>query len=230
MNIYIYSDESGVLDKIHNKYFTFAGLIFLSKEKRDVCSRKYINAENVIRKSESLPPTKEVRSTTISNKSKGKLFRSLNQIQKFGVVIRQEKLLDSVLQHKKTKQRYLDWVYKIAVKSKLEQLISQGCIEPNCVERIFFYIDEHTTATDGIYELKESLEQEFRFGMHNYKYMIYYPPLFPNLLDIKVIYCNSSTNTLIRGADIVANQLYYMAKTNDFEKADGRNFHVIFHP
>lgn len=37
MNIYIYSDESGVLDKQHNRYYVFGGLIFLSSsEPRDV--------------------------------------------------------------------------------------------------------------------------------------------------------------------------------------------------
>ena len=32
MNIYIYSDESGVFDKEHNDYFVFGGLIFLGIE------------------------------------------------------------------------------------------------------------------------------------------------------------------------------------------------------
>lgn len=32
MNIYIYSDESGVLDKVHNKFFAFAGLFFYPKK------------------------------------------------------------------------------------------------------------------------------------------------------------------------------------------------------
>ena len=31
MNIYIYSDESGVFDKEHNDYFVFGGLILLGK-------------------------------------------------------------------------------------------------------------------------------------------------------------------------------------------------------
>ena len=44
MNIFIYSDESGVFDKVHNKYFVFGGIMFLSKDERDNFNRKYINA------------------------------------------------------------------------------------------------------------------------------------------------------------------------------------------
>lgn len=49
MNIYIYSDESGVFDYLHNDIFVFGGLIFLSKEEKDIASRKYIHAESKIR-------------------------------------------------------------------------------------------------------------------------------------------------------------------------------------
>lgn len=35
MNLYIYSDESGVFDNKHEKYFVFGGLIFLSKFEKD---------------------------------------------------------------------------------------------------------------------------------------------------------------------------------------------------
>ena len=32
MDLFVYSDESGVFDSAHNKYFVFAGLILLGKE------------------------------------------------------------------------------------------------------------------------------------------------------------------------------------------------------
>ena len=55
MNIFVYSDESGVFDKIHNNFFVFGGLLFLSKEERDVWNRKYIHTENTIREIEKKP-------------------------------------------------------------------------------------------------------------------------------------------------------------------------------
>lgn len=230
MNIYIYSDESGVLDKIHNDFFTFAGLVFLSKEERDVCSRKFSSVEKIVRGREVLSAEAEIKATTISNTSKDKLFRSLNQVEKFGIVIKQEKLLDSMFQSKKTKQRYLDWAYKMAIKRKFEMLISQRLIISEEVEHLYFYVDEHTTATDGIYELKESLEQEFRYGVYNWEHMTHRPSLFPKLLDVQVKYCDSKKNTLVRSADIVANKLYYMATKNDYGGTAERHFNIIFHP
>lgn len=47
MNIYIYSDESGVLDKQHNLYYVFGGLIFLSPSERETCSRRFKAAEKM---------------------------------------------------------------------------------------------------------------------------------------------------------------------------------------
>lgn len=45
MDIYVYSDESGVLDRreneFENNFFVFAGLIFLSKNDKDIFSRKF---------------------------------------------------------------------------------------------------------------------------------------------------------------------------------------------
>lgn len=36
MDLFIYSDESGVFDKVHNEIFVYGGLIFLGKEEKDV--------------------------------------------------------------------------------------------------------------------------------------------------------------------------------------------------
>ena len=41
MNIYIYSDESGVFDKVNNDIYVFAGIIVLEKENKDILTRKY---------------------------------------------------------------------------------------------------------------------------------------------------------------------------------------------
>lgn len=51
MAIYVYADESGVLDKNHEKYFVYAGLIFLDRETRDRARNKYRAAEKALRKS-----------------------------------------------------------------------------------------------------------------------------------------------------------------------------------
>ena len=50
MNIYVYSDESGVFDKVHNDTFIFGGLIILGNDSKDDWSKRYLKAERDIRK------------------------------------------------------------------------------------------------------------------------------------------------------------------------------------
>ena len=76
MNIFVYSDESGVFDVVHNKIYVFAGLVFLSKEEKDIETRKYIAVENQIKNSEGLASNIEAKANVLSNKSKSKIFRS----------------------------------------------------------------------------------------------------------------------------------------------------------
>lgn len=210
MNIFIYSDESGVFDKKHNDYFVFGGIILLSKEQKQIEERKYANAEKNIRKSENIDFDCEVKANTISNEAKAKLYRSLNKVEKFGVCIYQRDVDDSITAHKKSKQRFLDWAYKMAVKRKLEALIASGDIIPDEVENLYFFVDEHSTATDGCYELKQTLEQEFKFGVHTNNYTVFHPPILPRLKRVELKFCNSKNQTLVRAADIVANRLYYL--------------------
>ncbi|GAB7231385.1 DUF3800 domain-containing protein [Facklamia hominis] len=215
MDIYVYSDESGVLDKKSEKFYVFGGLIFLNKDIRDIENRKYLNVERTIRKYSPKYKGIELKACKLKNKDKGKIFRSLNSCIKFGIVIRQERLLDSIYSHKKTKQRYLDYAYKIGLKRAFEKQIEAKLIDPKEVKNLNVYVDEHTTATDGYYELKEGLEAEFKYGTHNFSYAKFFPPIFPRLESVNVLYKDSSKTPLIRAADITANRIYYKAKTGN---------------
>ena len=46
MNVYIYSDESGVFDHVHNKYFVFGGLIILGEEAKNEWTHKYAKVDH----------------------------------------------------------------------------------------------------------------------------------------------------------------------------------------
>lgn len=120
MDIFVYSDESGVFDAVHNDWFVFGGIILLSKKDKDAAARRYLHAEQIIRKRESFDRQAEVKATTVSNTNKGKLYRSLNHIEKFGVVVEEKQVIDNIWNNKKSKQRYLDYVYKIGIKRKFE--------------------------------------------------------------------------------------------------------------
>lgn len=218
MNIYIYSDESGVFDKKHNNIYVFGGVIILGSKEKEIWSRKYAAVEKIIRSNKGVGNDYELKATQITNKEKGKIFRSLNQCYKFGVVIDQKKVLDRIFESKKDKQRYLDYAYKIAIKRALEGLISEKRIIPGDVERLYFYVDEHTTATNGKYELGEALEQEFKYGTYNQQYSIYFPPIFPFVKEVQLSFCNSKTTMLVRAADIVANKIYYLVRQEKDKK------------
>lgn len=214
MDIYIYSDESGVFDKVHNDWFVFGGVVFLSKESKDNATRLYAKAEKTIRQRNKFGRDQEVKATAISNADKTKLYRSANKFFKFAAVVEQRKVLDRIFKSKKDKQRYLDYVYKIAVKRCLEELIRAGKIEPDNVRNIRFFVDEHTTATNGRYELREALEQELKNGTYNFNYSVFHPPVFPNMSGaVTLELCNSEKKTLVRTADIVANRIYHLTKS-----------------
>lgn len=131
---------------------------------------------------------------------------------------------------KKTKQRYLDYVYKISVKRAFEQLILNKQIIPNEIENIYFFVDEHTTATNGRYELREGIEQGLKHGTHNFEYNAYYPPIFPNVRSIDMKFFNSESTLLVRAADIVANRVFYLQR-NDLIKLNAINdINLIYFP
>lgn len=230
MNIYIYSDESGVFDREHNDIFCFSGVIFLSKNSKDNNIRKYRHAEKIIRERENKTSSDEVKATTISNTNKGKLYRSLNQVEKFGVIVYQQEIHERIFDDKKSKQRYLDYAYKIGIKRKFESLINSGDINPNDVDNLIFYVDEHTTATNGRYELREALEQEFKHGTFNWNYSIHFPALFPNLSSVELKFCDSSRVALVRAADIVANKLFHRAISNELKPKVNSNFNITVLP
>lgn len=220
MDLFIYSDESGVFDKAHNEIFVYGGLIFLGKREKDDYSRKYHVAEKIIRYGK-YSQDEELKASRITNKEKGKLYRSLNGAIRFGIVINQRNVLDRIFLSKKDKQRYLDYAYKVGLKRALQRLIKEGKIKLDEVDTIHIYNDEHSTATNGRYELREGLEQELKLGTYNLKYDKFFPPVFDKMKGIELEFCDSNTVTLIRAADIVANRIYYMALNRKLENLEG---------
>ena len=145
----------------------------------------------------------------------------MNQVIRFGIVINQKNVLDRIFMSKKDKQRYLDYAYKVGLKKALQRLIKEDRINPDEIETVHIYNDEHSTATNGRYELREGLEQEFKLGTYNLKYDKFFPPVFENLKGIELLFCDSNKVTLIRAADIVANRIYFMALNRKLENMEG---------
>lgn len=223
MNLYIYSDESGVFDKIHNNFYVYGGIICLNKEQKNSLERMYKKAESTLRQKNNINKDLEIKASNLNFHSRNKLFRSLNKFYKFGVIIHQEKVNENIFNSKKDKQRYLNYAYKIALKRALQNLIKIKKIDVNEKIIMNIFCDQHTTATNGIYELREALEKEFSEGTNNFEANAYYPPIFKNKCAIQLKYCNSLCFLPIRAADIVSNKIFYYAKNNkhvDLNKID----------
>lgn len=101
MDLYVFSDESGVFDRVHNDIFVFGGIIFLSKEEKDDCARKYIHAEKILRSTGAYSQNAELKAAALSKKDKGKLFRATNQYHRFSVIVYQKDLLERIFSDKK---------------------------------------------------------------------------------------------------------------------------------
>ena len=155
----------------------------------------------------------------------------MNNYYKFGTVINQKRVLDSIFRLKKSKQRYLDYAFKMSIKNCFCNLIKNNIIDVKEPINLYFYIDEHTTATNGTYELRESLEEEFKNGTYNFDYNKFFPPLFENLNSVNLEFCDSKNKPLIRAADIIANKIYhkrYIDKISDINNKN--NLFIKFLP
>ena len=207
MDLFVYSDESGVFDYVHNDYYVYGGLILLGKEEKDCCERKYRKAEQSI--AHHYPKGAELKASLIDNGHKAKLFRAVNQYYKFAIVINQSQVIKETFNNKKSKQRYLDFAYISGIKEVLNSMIKDNIFAIESIANMHFYVDEHSTATDGCYELREGLLQVFREGLFNFKSQTYCKPLFPDMNSLDLQFCNSAKKTLIRTSDIIANRVFH---------------------
>lgn len=198
----------------------FGGVLVRTKDARDREVRKYLAVERGLGEKAGRTKNGELKATTLCNRDKYQIYRSLNAMTWFAVVVHQKNLLSRIFNNKKTKQRYLDYAFKIGLKRALLACVEQGIVEADYAGHIEVRMDEHTTATDGRYELCEGLDQEFRLGTYNQQWDKFYPPVFPQLRQVSVEMRDSEKDALIRAADIVANRVYYHAIQGTLEKIE----------
>lgn len=232
MDIFVYSDESGVFDCYHSQYFVFGGVVFLDNKTMESSARRYLSVEQEIRQENMIASEDELKAASLERKNQRRLFRVTNREFRFGVVVEIPKLKirAQIADDKKSRQRYMDFAYKIAIKRFFSSLIQDGAINPAEVKTIHFFVDQHTTATNGRYELNENLEQELIRGSFNFEWQIFHPPLFPNAKSVTLKYCDSRKVVLIRAADIIANRIYHLAIENTLRYRESPHFYVYALP
>lgn len=232
MDLFVYSDESGTFDCRNSSFFVFGGIVYLSPEDMQSSSRRFQAVEKAIRERNAIDTANELKASHLPKQDSRRLFRATNRELRFGVVVEIPRLRirERIADDKKARQRYMDYVYKIAIKRFLQQLIKDGLIKPDEVQTVHFFVDQHTTATNGRYELREALEQELIHGTINFEYQVSYPALFPKAKSVTLKFCDSKVVALVRAADIVANRILRLARNGKLQYEKSPHFYVILQP
>ena len=81
--------------------------------------------------------------------------------------------------------------------------------------KITIFIDEQLTATNGYYDLRDSIKEELEHGIANFDYGTRHPNVFNADVQVYIHYCNSSKNYMIQASDILANRIWTSCRDND---------------
>jgi len=179
-------------------------------------NRRKANKQNKL----VLPPTGDVSPETLRLPYNGNVVLDDGIAFSFACFDRGNKYFyDYILSSSKSICRYKDYILKRTIKAKIKNLIDKGIISRTEDICISIYIDEQLTATDGIYGLRETIKEELQYGIKNYNYDTFYPPLFAAQVDVQVEYCESKSNYMIQACDILANRIFASYK---YDKPDLR--------
>lgn len=215
-------DDSGVLHKNEpSGYFVYAGYVFTNRVTLEDAKRKYINANKKLKK--ALNRSDELKAANLSTVHKRALFNAVKEYDSVDAVVDISRVYDHILSHKKSICRYKDYVLKRCVKNILKRMIADGTLSPDEDIKVSIYIDEQLTATNGYYDLRDSIMEELKYGISNFDYGTRYPHLFNGEVAVSIQYCDSSKNYLIQASDILANRIWTSYKTRD------RNLRQIEH-
>lgn len=209
--LYFYLDDSGVLHpNSHELFFIYAGYVFLSHKEKDRALCAYRKAAKRI----NPHPTTELKAHGAKGKTKRYLNSVLKEYESFSCVVDKSRIYPNILNNKKSIHRYKDYCLKRIAKAKLLSLINRGIIDPNSPTILRFFIDNQPTSTDGIYNLRESIHEEFSSGIQNFDYGVYHQPLFHSHLLVTTNFCDSRKQPLIQAADILANSIFTQRNYN----------------
>jgi hypothetical protein len=215
-DIYVYIDDSGVFHPNSPRgYFIYGGYVFLDKGSKTKSLSRYKKLSREI--NVELGRTGELKAFGLATKHKRALFNIMKNEESFCCVVRLSQINKVILDNKLSIHRYKDYALKIAIKRKLEELISETKVQDNIKTNLCIMIDEQHTASNGYYKLQQSIYEELRHGIKNFDYGVFHPPIFTNDLTVSVMFCDSSKNPLVQASDILANR-FLGSFTNDNEK------------
>ena len=205
--VFFFFDDSGVFHlKEQSGYFVYAGYVFTSRNELENAKRKYINANKSIKRECRLEG--ELKAAVLEPKHKRALFTVIKEFDSVSCAVRLRDIYPSIMSSKKAICRYKDYIIKRCVKQKIESLIQDGRINANEDIELIINIDQQLTATNGYYDLRDSIQEELQHGIQNFDYAVFHKPLFNSNVTVKIKYCESKNDYLIQASDILANRIW----------------------
>lgn len=229
-HIKIFLDDSGIFTSGgSDNYFIYAGYVFLSGEERSIANREYRTLSDAIRT--EVGHSGELKASMLQHaKHRRALVNVLKRYESVAAVVNLTRIKPYIMANKLSIHRYKDYAIKIAIKRKLDTLISAGKLQADMKTELDIFIDEQHTSTDGYYNLKESILEELAHGVRNYDYGTFHPPLFSNGLTVKVQFCNSAGNYLVQASDLLANRMNRSFNHNDATLRQMSKIHIVTLP
>lgn len=219
--VIFFFDDSGVLTKKESSgYFVYAGYVFTSRNTLNTARRKYIHANKALKK--VLGRNDELKAASLTPNHKRALFNAVREYESVSVTVDISQVYNHILAEKKSICRYKDYALKRCIKNKLKALIADGIISKTEKIKLHIYIDEQLTATNGYYDLKDSIKEELQYGIINFDYGVKHQNLFDSNVEVVIQYCDSRENYMIQASDILANRIWnsYRTKNRNLRSID----------
>lgn len=211
--IKFYVDDSGVLHaNERSNHFVYGGYVFTDTRFRDKKQREYKKlATDICTKLE----IDEAKAYRLERKHKRSLIKVMSDVESFSTITKVSTVRQHILDDKHSICRMKDYILKRIVKEKIVNMIREGKLNPSLPTSIVVFIDEQSTASDGYYDLEASIKEELAYGVSNFDYGTFFPPILSSSLDVNIYYRSSHSNFLIQASDILANRVWHGAITRD---------------
>ena len=190
--------------------------------------REYIHANKALRKVTGAEG--ELKAANLSAKHKRSLFKAVEDYDTICGVVEISRVYNHILANKRSICRYKDYVLKRVVKQQLISYIEKGIISRDQDIDIYISIDEQLTATNGYYNLSDSISEELQHGIRNWDYGVVHSRVFSGEVNVYIEYCDSSKNYLIQASDIIANRIWTSYRVDNPSLRDIHNHTVLTFP
>ena len=208
-NIYIYMDDSGKLSK-KEKCFSYGGIYFTNLQNRDNFKRLYSSFINSTKCTfcnklicNHICP--EIKSSNTNSKYRRRvinLIKNKDFVNTFSITIYNDEINRKTLS-KHSIGRRNDYYQKRIIKEIIINLLNNKILSKDEDINLVINIDDSPRASNGIYNLKESIKEELLYGIENYNYQTFIKPILNCKLNIEVNYVDSKKDYLVQCSDFL---------------------------